>query len=120
VLLVALVGIAVRWRTPFAVVGLQPLLQSSEQLLLDGVSHARLQGLDRAVQAHLLVHGGLPRTLEEVAKGGLVDRSYLVDSWARPFHYALTQDGYLLSAVDDAGRPDRTTLIERTVATERR
>jgi Domain of unknown function (DUF4388) len=120
VALVALVGIAVRWRTPFAVTGLQPLLQSSEQLLLDGVSHARLQRLDRAVQAHVLVHGALPRTLEELVKGGLVDRSYLVDSWARPFHYALTQDGYLLSAVDDAGRPDRTTLIERTVATERR
>jgi hypothetical protein len=32
----------------------------------------------------------------------------------------LTQDGYLLSAVDDTGRPDRTTLIERTVAAERR
>jgi hypothetical protein len=120
VLLLAVVGIAVRWRTPFAVTGLQPLLQSSELLLLDGVSHARLQRLDRAVQAHLLIHGGLPRTLEDVAKGGLVDHSYLVDSWARPFHYALTQDGYLLSAVDDAGRPDRTTLIERTVAAERR
>src|SRR5688572_12521438 len=120
VVLVAVIGIAVRWRTPFAVTGLQPLLLSSEHLLLDGVSHARLQRLDRAVQAHLLMHGGLPRTLEELVKGGLVDRSYLLDSWARPFHYALTQDGYLLSAVDDAGRPDRTTLIERTVATERR
>ncbi len=120
VLLVAAIGIAVRWRTPFAVTGLQPMLLSSERLLLDGVSDARLQRLDRAVQAHLLMHGGLPRTLEELVKGGLVDRSYLLDSSARPFHYALTQDGYLLSAVDDAGRPDRTTLIERTVAPERR
>ena len=75
------------------------------------MSHTRLQRLDRAVQAHLLIHGTPPRTLEEVVKAGLVDRGYLEDAWSRPFHYALTQDGYLLSAVDDAGRPDRTTLI---------
>jgi hypothetical protein len=116
---VALLGVLAQWRTPFAVTGLHPLLRSSQLLLLDDVSHTRLVRLDRAVQAHLLMHGGLPRTLEEVAKGGLVDRAYLVDAWSRPFHYALTQDGYLLSAVDDAGRPDRTTLIERTVAAER-
>jgi hypothetical protein len=117
--LVALVGIFVQLRTPFAVTGLSPLLRSSQRLLLDDVSHTRLQRLDRAVQAHLLIHGAPPRTLAEVAKNGLVDPAYLEDAWARPFHYALTQDGYLLSAVDDAGRPDRTRLIERTVATER-
>jgi hypothetical protein len=119
VCLLALVGVLVRWRTPFAVTGLSPLLRSSQQLLLDDVSHTRLQRLDRAVQAHLLVHGAPPRTLAEVVKGGLVDPGYLEDAWSRPFHYALTQDGYLLSAVDDAGRPDRTTLIERTVAPDR-
>ena len=115
----ALVGVLVRWRTPFAVTGLSPLLRSSQQLLLDDVGHTRLQRLDRAVQAHLLIRGALPRTLAELVKGGLVDQRYLEDAAARPFHYALTQDGYLLSAVDNAGRPDRTTLIERTVAPER-
>ncbi len=119
VCVVALVGAVTRWSTPFAVTGLSPLLRSSQQLLLDDVGHTRLQRLDRAVQAHLLMHGALPRTLAEVVKGGLVDARYLEDASARPFHYALTQDGYLLSAVDDAGRPDRTTLIERTVAIER-
>jgi hypothetical protein len=119
VCVLALVGAIVRWRTPFAVTGFSPLLRSSQQLLLDDVSHTRLQRLDRAVQAHLLIHGAPPRTLAEVAKAGLVDAGYLEDAWSRPFHYALTQDGYLLSAVDDAGRPDRTTRIERTVASER-
>jgi hypothetical protein len=37
-------------------------------------------------------------------KQGLVDRSYLRDPWARPYHYALTGNGYLLSGVDDAGK----------------
>jgi hypothetical protein len=119
VVALALVGVLVRWRTPFAVTGLSPLLRSSQQQLLDDVGHTRLQRLDRAVQAHLLIRGALPRTLAELVKGGLVDQRYLEDAAARPFHYALTQDGYLLSAVDNAGRPDRTTLIERTVAPER-
>jgi len=119
VCVLALVAMLVRWRTPFAVTGLDPLLRTSQQLLLDDVSHARLQRLDRAVQAHLLIHGAPPRTLAEVAKSGLVDAAYLEDASSRPFHYALTQDGYLLSAVDDTGRPDRTRLIERAVAPER-
>jgi hypothetical protein len=117
--LVALVGVLVQLRTPFAVVGLSPLLRSSQKLLMDEVSHTRLQRLDRAVQAHVLMKGAPPRTLVEVVKSGLVDQGYLEDAASRPFHYAITQDGYLLSAVDDAGRPDRTTLIERTVAVER-
>ena len=99
--------------------GVALLGNSSQQLLLDDVSHTRLQRLDRAVQAHLLIHGAPPRTLAEVAKSGLVDAAYLEDASSRPFHYALTQDGYLLSAVDDTGRPDRTRLIERAVAPER-
>ncbi|HET9316257.1 MAG TPA: DUF4388 domain-containing protein [Vicinamibacteria bacterium] len=119
VCVLALVAMLVRWRTPFAVTGLDPMLRRSQQMLLDDVSHTRLLRLDRAVQAHLLIHGAPPRTLADVAKSGLVDPGYLEDASSRPFHYALTQDGYLLSAVDDAGRPDRTTLIERAVAPER-
>jgi hypothetical protein len=119
VCVLAVVAMLVRWRTPFAVTGLDPLLRSSQQLLLDDVSHTRMQRLDRAVQAHVLIQGAPPRTLAEVAKNGLVDPAYMEDAAARPFHYALTQDGYLLSAVDDAGRPDRTRLIERAVAPER-
>jgi hypothetical protein len=115
----ALVGMLVQRRTPFAVTGLSPMLRSSQQLLLDDVSHTRLHRVDRAVQAHLLIHGAPPRTLAELVKSGLVDPAYLEDAAARPFHYALTQDGYLLSPVDDAGRPDRTRVIERTVAPER-
>ena len=119
VCVLALVGMLVQRKTPFGVTGLSPMLRTSQQLLLDDVSHTRLQRLDRAVQAHLLIHGAPPRTLAELVKSGLVDPTYLEDASARPFHYALTQDGYLLSPVDDGGRPDRTRLIERTVAPDR-
>ena len=71
---------------------------------MQGVSHVRLERLDRAILAHHLSHGSVPRTLEDLVAEGLVDRSYLKDPWARPFHYALTESGYLLSGVDDTGR----------------
>jgi len=46
---------------------------------------------------------------------GLADTRDLKDAWARPFHYALTVDGYLLSGLDDRGKEDPTTVIERVV-----
>jgi uncharacterized protein DUF4388 len=103
-LMLALVGIYATRTTPFAVTGQPPLLKTTEDLLLQGVSRTRLERLDRAVLASDYVHGNLPRTLEELVTQGLVDRSYLRDPWARPYHYALTANGYLLSGVDDAGK----------------
>ncbi|HEV7498658.1 MAG TPA: hypothetical protein VGQ33_01585, partial [Vicinamibacteria bacterium] len=99
---------------PFAVTGLPPLLKSTEDLLLEGVSRTRLERLDRAVVASDLVHGNPPRTLEDLVNEALVDRSYLRDPWARPYHYALTGNGYLLSAVDGAGKKVGTA-IERVL-----
>ena len=81
------------------------------------MSRTRLERLDRAVLASDYAHGTLPRTLEELVNQGLVDRSYLRDPWARPYHYALTANGYLLSGVDDAGKKVGTA-IERAVPPE--
>jgi uncharacterized protein DUF4388 len=103
-LLLALTGIYATRTTPFAVSGQPPLLKTTEDLLLQGVSRTRLERLDRAVLASDYVYGNPPRTLEELVNQGLVDRSYLRDPWARPYHYALTSNGYLLSGVDDAGK----------------
>ena len=103
-LVLAAAGVLAHWNNPFAVSGLPPLLGGSYNLLMQGVSHVRLERLDRAILAHHLSHGSVPRTLEDLVAEGLVDRSYLKDPWARPFHYALTESGYLLSGVDDTGR----------------
>jgi hypothetical protein len=112
--LLALGGIYMQRTSPFGVTGQPPMLKSTQELMLQGVSRTRLERLDRAVLAYDLQHGTVPRTLSELVSQGLVDPSYLSDPWARPFHYALTENGYLLSAVDNAGK--RTgPLIERVL-----
>ena len=116
---VAGVGIAVRRSEPLLVLGRPAFLRGSYDLLLADVSHTRLQRLDRAILAYRLAQGSLPRTLDEVVTRGLVDREYLKDPWARPFHYAVTHEGYLLSAVDDAGRKLPDSVIDRAVAQEK-
>jgi hypothetical protein len=119
---VALVAVAfglLAHRTPFAVVGRPPLMQESYDLLMEAVSRSRLERLDRAILAYHLGRGTAPKTLEALADEGLVDRTYLKDPWARPYHYALTDTGYLLNAVDDAGRSLSQTLIERTLPADR-
>jgi len=60
----------------------------------------------------------VPHTLEDLVTEGLIDRSYLKDPWARPFHYALTENGYLLSGVDDTGRTT-PPVIERVLPAEK-
>jgi len=117
--LLALVGASARAGAPFAVVGLSPYPQSSYDRMLENVRHTRLERLDRGVLAYHLSEGTSPNTLEEVASRGLVDRSYLKDPWARPYHYALTATGYLLSAVDDAGKKIAGTTIERALPLEK-
>jgi hypothetical protein len=116
----ALVGISARIGTPFAIAGMPPYLQSTYALAEDRVSASRLERLDRGVLAFHLAEGAPPSTLDEAVKRGLVDRSYLKDPWARPYHYALTSNGYLLSAVDDAGKKIPSTTIERVLPVEKR
>jgi hypothetical protein len=119
VVALSLVAVPARWGTPFAVVGLPPYLSDSYEGLIAGVSRNRLSALDRAVGAYQLWRGRLPKTLDELVAGGLLDRAYLKDPWSRPYHYALTESGYLLSAVDDRGRTEGSQVIERTLPTER-
>jgi hypothetical protein len=116
-LAIALAGFA--QRPPFALVGRPPLLRDSYDLLMEGVSRSRLERLDRAILAYHLLRGSAPKTLEAVSEDGLVDRSYLKDPWARPYHYALTDTGYLLNAVDDSGKSLPGTVIERTLPADR-
>jgi hypothetical protein len=113
-MVLAAAGIYATRTTPFAVTGQPPLLKSTEALLLQAISRTRLERLDRAVLASVYAQGDPPRTLEEVVNQALVDRSYLRDPWARPYHYALTANGYLLSGVDDAGKRVGTA-IERVL-----
>jgi hypothetical protein len=117
--LLSLVAVVVHWDAPFAIAGRAPLLASSYHDLLEGVSRSRIERLDRAVRAYDLWRGGLPRTLEELAEVGLVDRACLRDPWARAYHFARTQDGYILSGVDDRGKTDPATAIERVLPVER-
>jgi predicted transcriptional regulator len=117
-LALAAAGTLAHWSNPFAVAGLPPALGDSYDILLHGVSHVRLERLDRAILAHHLSHGTVPHTLEDLVTEGLVDRSYLKDPWARPFHYALTESGYLLSGVDDTGRTV-PPVIERVLPSEK-
>jgi hypothetical protein len=104
---------------PFDVVTLPPFLRPSYTLMLEGVTQVRFERLDRAILAYRLLYGGVPRTLDRLVQTGLVDRSFLKDPWARPFHYALTENGYLLSAVDDSGKTDRSRAVERVAPLEK-
>ena len=112
--LLAAAGIYAQRTSPFGVSGQPPLLKSTEDLLLQAVSRTRLERLDRAVMASDLANGSPPRTLEDLVNQMLVDRSYLQDPWARPYHYALTAGGYLLSTVDDPGKK-AGVVIERVL-----
>ncbi len=117
--LLCVASVASRLGTPFAVAGLPPLLSSAYTTVLESVSHSRIERLDRSLVAFALAHGGPPKTLEDLVEEGLVDRSYLKDPWNRSYHYALTQEGYLLSAVDDAGKAIRSTEIDRALPSDR-
>jgi hypothetical protein len=117
-LVLAAAGIFARRDAPFALVGAGPALRSTYDEVMNGVRAGRIERLDRAVLAYRLRNGTLPATLDEVATQGLVDRTYLKDPWERPYHYAMTQAGYLLSAVDDAGRKLADTTVERVVPRE--
>jgi hypothetical protein len=118
--LLAAGAIYMRRATPFAVTGLSPFLRGSYDLVLDTASRSRLERLDRAILAYHLVHGTAPPTLEVLVGEGLVDRAYLHDPWARPYHYALTENGYLLSGVTDHGKTAPGTVVERVVPVEKR
>lgn len=114
-LLVALIAAFVQRDAPFAVVACPPLMAGSADLLDEAVMRSRLERLDRAILAFHLWRGSVPQTLEALARSGLVDPTYLKDPWSRPFHYALTDSGFILNAVDNFGKPVGGTLVERSL-----
>ncbi|HYN02617.1 MAG TPA: DUF4388 domain-containing protein [Vicinamibacteria bacterium] len=109
----ALAGLLVQRRSPFAVTGLPPVLHNSYEAVLDGSTRSRLARLARAVEAWRATHGAPPAALEELVRAGLVDRSYLHDPWSRPFHYETGAGGYLLSAVDESGASRKDATLDR-------
>jgi hypothetical protein len=97
----ALAGLLVQLRAPFAVTGLPGVLAGTSDVLRDGVLRSRLARLELAVEAWRATHGRPPATLEELVEAGLVDRRHLTDPWARPIRYEVEASGYRLSAADD-------------------
>jgi hypothetical protein len=109
----AVAGLLVQSRRPFAVTGLAPFLQGSYASLLDGTARARLARLERAIDAWIATHGAPPSSLDELVRAGLADPSHLVDPWGRPFRYEPGPRGYLLSAVDDSGASRADATLDR-------
>jgi hypothetical protein len=119
VVLLALGGVFVQIGSPFAVTGLGPVLRRTYNQVLDGVTMARLQRFDLALQANHLATGAPAPSLQDVVNRGLADALYLTDPWGRPYHYVPSGNSYLLSAVDDAGRDRPGAVIERTLPADR-
>jgi hypothetical protein len=113
VVALGLAGLAVQCRSPFAVTGLSPVLSGSYTGVLEGATRSRLARLDRAIAAWSATHGAPPSALEDLVRAGLVDRSHLVDPWARPFRYEPGPQGYLLSAVDESGASRADATLDR-------
>jgi len=117
VVLLAAAGLWARAGSPFAVTGRPPAVEQGWALVLDGVTRSRLARLDGAIRAWQATYGTLPETLAELVRAGFVDRSYLYDPNRRPFHYEIAPGGYLLSAVDDAGRSRPEVVLDRRAGT---
>ena len=117
VVLLAVAGLLARLGSPFLVTGRPPVVEEGWALVIDGVTWSRLARLDQAIHAWEATYGTLPQTLEDLVGAGLVDRSYLYDPARRPFHYETASDGYLLSAVDDAGRSRPDVVLDRRAGT---
>jgi hypothetical protein len=110
VVALAVAGVAVERRSPFAVTALPPLLRGSYEAVLDETARARLARLERAVEAWSATRGTPPESLDALVRAGLADEAWLRDPWGRPFRYERSAAGYLLGAVDASGRtrPDAT------------
>jgi hypothetical protein len=109
----AIAGLLVQSRRPFAVTGLGAFLEDEYAAVLDGAARARLARLEGAIDAWTATHGAPPASLEDLVRAGLADRSQLVDPWGRPFRYEPAPPGYLLSAVDDSGASRADATLDR-------
>jgi hypothetical protein len=112
-LFAAAVGVTVHRGAPFAVLGLGTMLRVPLGGVLHGTSRARLENVDRALQAFRALEGRLPEGLGQLADAGLLRADQLADPWNRPYEYSRVGDGYVLSAVNAGGEPLPGGLIER-------
>ena len=119
VLLLATAGVLAQWRTPFAVTGLDPVLQETTSRLRESLRLSRLRRLDRGIAAYALLQGAPTKRLDDLVDAALVDESALHDPWRRPFHYEPGAKSYTLSAVDDNGKTVPGTLIQRSLGPEK-
>ncbi len=113
VLALAAAGLVAQHSSPFAITGRPPVIERGWSLLRESVTWSRLARLDKAIRAWQVTYGTLPQTLEELVQAGLVDGSYMWDPVRRPYHYEVGPTGYLLSAVDDAGRSRPELVLDR-------
>ncbi|MCU0241215.1 MAG: hypothetical protein MUF51_02185, partial [Vicinamibacteria bacterium] len=120
VVLISLLALLLQWRSPFGLVGRGSEIEAGYISFRQGLGMAHLNRLDRALMAYCRVHGSAPRTLRPLVDEGLVDSSFLLDSSGRPYHYAITDNGYLLSAVDPNGKTISGSLIQRILTVETR
>ena len=109
----ALAGLLVQHRAPFAVTGLDGLLPGSYDVVKDGVLRSRLARLERAIEAWRVTQGRPPASLDELVAAGLVKPEYLQDPWGRPIGYEVTATGYRLSASDESGASRPGLSLER-------
>ncbi len=109
----ALAGLLVQHRAPFAVTGLGSVLPGSYDVVKDGVLRARLGRLERAIEAWRATHGRPPSSLDELVAAGLVEPGYLLDPWARPIRYEAAASGYRLSASDESGASRPGLTVDR-------
>jgi hypothetical protein len=109
----ALAGLFVQHRAPFAVTGLGSVLPGTQDVEKDGVLRSRLARLERVIEAWRANHGRPPKSLDELVAAGLVEPGYLVDPWARRIRYEADASGYLLSASDESGASRPGLTVER-------
>jgi hypothetical protein len=102
VVALALAGLVVQRRSPFAVTGLRPALENTYAQVVEGTTLSRLARLERALEAWRATRGASPATLEDLVRAGLVDPSFLRDARGRPFRYEPRPGGHTLGVVDEA------------------
>jgi hypothetical protein len=112
-LALALLGVWRQRAQPFGLTGGAPILTQLDEGLRGWLSSSRLEQVDRAIVAYDLARGSWPSNLDEVVNAGLIERSSLKDAWSRPYRYARTGQGYLLSALDAEGEVIPELRIER-------
>ena len=109
----ALAGLLVQHRAPFAVTGLGSVLPGTYDVVKDGVLRSRLTRLERAIEAWRATHGRPPTSLDELVAAGLVEPEYLVDPWERRIRYEADASGYRLSASDESGASRPGLTVDR-------